>query len=331
MRILAEIDPQKWERVQELLRQGRYESAAQFIGVALENQLLLETRQSVESLSASFQSRGSQTDLPSRESSTEMPMGRLKQLDRDIAPAETRVWALYNRIFPVKVTVRVLSSMLEKEQDESVELRSLKEEAAIWAKSVGRQLASSDKQGKKSRMERLATGLPIRRADKSSERFKDMFVGSLSKKGEGYGFPVLLKFITLDREDNGVVRAHLTPPGYEFAMLRSPVLDNRDSKPEATLSAEESQFYLGHIKEYLPREWELSRRIMKAISDGDKTPSSIDKLLLAVDPTLKDTEVGPERAGIISRLSELGCVRRIQNGLHVEYELASGAIQISEE
>lgn len=59
----------------------------------------------------------------------------------------------------------------------------------------------------------------------------------------------------------------------------------------------------------------------EGIPDGNDTPDAVDQIIRRNVPDLKPTMVAPTRAGIISRLDELGLVRRRQDGLHVSYAL----------
>ncbi len=326
MRHIIDLDPEVWEKIQELLREHRYSSVAQFITVAIQNQIELELAPQ-ESTDAG--SRNQLDDVPrtadisgplSLKAPTEEPA--LAQSIQKADPDEI-IWGLYNRIFPVKITLRALSQLLLSNDSKSIDLKVLREESALRARTIGKHLLVADKNRKLSRGERFATGLPVRRGDKALERFKNMFVGTMSNKGRIGGFPVALRFVLLERK-NGHPEASLTRDGFNFAKLRNPVLDGEWEKAEGTLSEEEAQFYMSCVKKTLPREWELSRLIIEGITDGKDTPDAVDKTLKKFLPSLQDSMLAPTRAGVIGRLDELGLVHRVQDGTRVSYVLTNG-------
>jgi DnaJ-domain-containing protein 1 len=331
MRQVIEIDPKLWQQIQALLHDGRFESISQFTTVAIENQLLLESNPSDQSTNRVFGVSG-----PSVEASEEQSTGRISSglTALSISTEQPSVeklagrgsneiaWGLYNRIFPVKITLRVLSQLLTKGGSQSIDLKVLGDEASLQAKNIGRQLVSARK--KSSTAEKLFTGLPFRRADKAAERFKKMFVGTITKSGKAEGFPVFLRFIVLRREGTRAT-VSLTDAGYAFARLRNPVLDidGADSVPYSALSVEESDFYMSHLEKAVPREWELCRLLIENISEGINTTERVDQLLKQTVRDLKPALVPPTRSGLISRLSELGLVQRRQDGLRVIYTLTA--------
>lgn len=319
MRYAFELDPKKWELIQELLREGRYETVAQFVAVAIENQFQLEAiavEQGAMSLAGQSTNR-TNPDLPPKLSSPgETPaLVQAKEGTNDEI-----VWGLYNRIFPVKITLRVLAQLLVSERSKTIELRMLRDEAALQARRLGKELALKDRSRAHGRSGKLATGLPFRRGDKSLDRFKNMFVGTVSNKGKSDGFPALLKFVVLQKLDGHAV-ASLTPAGYKFSSLENPILDELPEASRVALSTAESDFYTAHILDVLPREWDICCRILEGIPDGNDSPDSVDGIIRGSVPGLNPSLIAATRAGIISRLDELGLVQRRQDGLRVSYSL----------
>ena len=323
MRHVAEIDPRTWLQIQELIREARYESVAQFIAVAIQNQIQLEVpsieRVETDVLGAAgpekVQGSGLSADV-SLKAPTEEPF--LVQTRGE--QSDEVIWGLYNRIFPVKITVRVLARLLVGKGSKSIELKALREEAVLQARTLGKQLLLTDRSRKSGRGERLATGLPVRRGEKSLDRFKNMFVGAMSGQGRVDGFPAALGFVLLQRV-GGRVEVSLTSAGFKFANLKNAVLDDSVEQAEGTLSVAESDFFMTHIRRVLPHEWELCHTIIESIPDGSDTPAAVDQIIRRALPGLNPSMVAPTRAGIISRLEELGLVQRRQDGLRVSYAL----------
>jgi hypothetical protein len=323
MRHVAEIEPKTWLQIQELIRQGRYESVAQFIAVAIQNQIQLEVpsldRIEAEVLGASSSERASGSRIGT-EVSLKPPTEEPFLVQAREESSDEVVWGLYNRIFPVKITLRMLARMLVDKGSKSVELKTLREEAALQARTLGKQLLLADRSRKSGHGARLATGLPIRRGEKSLDRFKNMFVGTISSQGKVEGFPATLRFIVFQRV-GGRAEVSLTAAGFKFANLKNPILDGTVAGAESTLSEAESDFFVAHLHRVLPREWELCHRIIEDIPDGSDSPAAVDKIMLRTIPDIKPSMVAPTRAGIISRLDELRLVQRRQDGLRVSYAL----------
>lgn len=331
MRQVVEIDLRLWQKIQSLLSEGRFESLSQLVSVAIENQIILEAKpldQAAEDLTrfsgaaeepeVIMNTGGSNASLLQLRSSSTPP----SLLEK--APEANRneiAWGLYNRIFPVKITVRVLSQLLSERNSGSVDLKLLRDEAAQRAKEVATLLGAGRRE-KRSRPERLYIGLPFRRSDKSTERFKNMFVGSVGLTGKSEGFPALLGFVVLKRVKGRAV-ASLTDAGYAFERLENPVLDREvgSARQNWTLSEKEGNFYLAHIKDSLPREWELCARVVEEIGEGVNTTEGIDQVVRKTERNMKPGLVPPTRSGIISRMGELGLVQRRQDGLRVMYAL----------
>jgi predicted transcriptional regulator len=324
MRHVAEIDPRTWLQIQELIREGRYESVAQFIAVALQNQIQLEVssldRVEAEVPGVQTPMEKAQASRMSAEISLKAPIEEPFLVQSREERSDEVIWGLYNRIFPVKITVRVLARLLVGKGSESIELKTLREEAALQARALGKQLLLADRTRRSGRGERLATGLPFRRGDKSLDRFKNMFVGAMSGQGKVSGFPAKLGFVLFQRV-GGRAEVSLTTTGFKFANLKNPVLDEGLREAEGTLSIAESDFFMTHVRRVLPHEWELCHTIIESIPEGSDAPAGVDTIIRRTLTNLNPSMIAPTRAGIISRLDELGFVQRRQDGLRVSYAL----------
>lgn len=331
MRQLIDVDPRLWRRIQALLTEGRYASMNEFVAAAIENQVMLETRSLEEA--TLYLTKGSREPEALEETGAGSIESGLSLLELSIArsppqlleqrerPKNDIAWGLYNRIFPVKITLRSLSQLLAARGEKTVDLKALREQTTVQARLVA-QMLGANRRVKGPRGERLFTGLPFRKSDRAADRFGNMFVGSVSLKGKAEGFPALLGFVALKRVEGRPV-VSLTEAGFAFAQLRNPVLD-RDAGtaiPNRTLSEEEADFYLAHIRSALPREWELATSVLEQIGEGVNTTEGIDQVVRTTVRDLKPALIPPTRSGVISRLGELGLVQRRQDGLKVFYAL----------
>jgi hypothetical protein len=331
VRQVIDIDPRLWRKIQSLLAEGRFGSLNEFVTAAIESQIMLESKP-LDQAAGEFSGEGSMANsLAEMVSNTIDGSTGVVQLSIPQTPpalerlrgeiSDDIAWGLYNRIFPVKITVRVLSQLLVEKGEKTVDLKLLRERTTEQARMVAHMLGSN-RRDKGPRGERLFTGLPFRRSDRSADRFENMFVGSVSLKGKAEGFPALLGFVNLKRLE-GRPLASLTEAGFAFAQLRNPVLDGDATAaiPNRSLSEEEADFYVAHIRSALPREWELSVHVLEEIGEGVNTTVGIDQVVRKTVHDLKSALIPPTRSGVISRLGELGLVQRRQDGAKVLYAL----------
>ena len=116
----------------------------------------------------------------------------------------------------------------------------------------------------------------------------------------------------------------LTEPGWEFAILSNPVLDENKGKPQGKFSDKEIQFMIKHIKNHVPLENFAYRTILDAIPKGANTPQTLDQHLSRniLDDTknrLSKSFASTQRSGTISRMADLGLVSRKRKGAKVTY------------
>src|SRR5206468_1883421 len=139
------LDPRKWARIQELLREERYESVAQFMTVAIENQFQLEEMPTEQAMSTAERhplASEAITRLSSNISSLTEPPALVQTKEE---ASDEIIWGLYNRIFPVKITLRVLTELLANSGSKTLELKLLRDEAAVQARVIGRKLTLKDR------------------------------------------------------------------------------------------------------------------------------------------------------------------------------------------
>jgi hypothetical protein len=200
----------------------------------------------------------------------------------------------------------------------TVPLGALHESAADAARQYGKVITKKDRELGRKRGNILAAGLPVGNEDKSKLRFKTQFIGYLSKDKLEGACPTL-RFINIVKDKDGTVVAGLTEYGLKFASLENPILDRDDFSSPFT--GAEVDFLLDHIKSMLPSEFELMRFVLQKISSGITTPDELDEELGKFNHEWKGSEASTMRSGLISRLIELGLVRRNKDGVKVSYVL----------
>lgn len=320
MKYVVEISSKQLSGIHELVNAGHYDGVQQFVEVAIENQLFLQKLPSdvyPEKLAPQKEK------IYSNILSTRLPMP-LKDPPFTDEPAEIQrktLWGLYNRVFPAKIALRVLATLAAELEKPFVDFLRVREEASRRARLIGKLLADDDEKARRHHGEKLSTGLPIGSQDKAIARYQNMFVGFQTSKGKGGGLLVDLGFAVIKDDEKGCKVIALTEIGTRFAKLSSPILDVQNPITNVALSEEEADAYLNHIKELLPLEFSLYQKILDAISSGKNTPEELDLVVRTDLENLKKSVLATERAGMISRLTELGMLRRNRIGLSVSYSL----------
>ncbi len=316
--------------------EGHYASVQQFIETAIQNQLLIqglplgrfeapEAKQGLTGQSSVLRS------LPAGQQASLLVRPRnVLVTSAAISPTRKTIWGLHNRFFPSKIGLRVLANLAEELGKEFVDLETTQEEAGKQARLIGRMLVDYDDKIGSQHGDKLSTGLPVGKQDKSLARFSDMFVGFLKSDESAEGLPADLGFVIIKLETKGNALIGLTEKGKQFVQLANPVLDRQDNSiPDRTLSEDEADFLLSHMRTWLPLEWERCQRVLGAISQGENGPDKLDNVLHLKEKHQSLDNISTERAGIVSRLTELGLVRRKRTGLKVTYSLTERGGQYS--
>ena len=121
---------------------------------------------------------------------------------------------------------------------------------------------------------------------------------------------------------------HFTKPGLEFALLPNPILDGgfNDWKDYfesgKRFSDDEIAYLLNHFKVNVPSEWELMSRIAQSIDSGYNRPQLLEQNLLTMY-SLEKAKMSQMRNGAVSRMEEIGLIKRERKGREVTYSLTN--------
>jgi len=360
--IVIEVPDSLVAEVRDAVDKGRYKDAEDFMKTAIENQLerdegegqnLMTLDEAIDALNHSAD-RGEVTDeqapgsigdggsqTPQVGGAAETTSSSEKSLtDRrsstnvgPVDPPDTRrldegpLWGQYNRIFPVKLVVRVLTNELQASDEAApdrqwIGLPAFEKTVAEVARSIGQQIATYDERRGRTRGAALAVGLPTGDdPDKSRNRFQTHFVGRVEHGGDLTGAPPHLLFVDIQPDDPD--RIGLTEAGRDFAAMSNPLLDE-GFDADTALSAQESEFYLEHVRHTRPAEYEAMEKIAQAIREGDDRPDSLTERVAYLNPGWSSSQAKTIRSGLTSRMYELGLVDRRQVGQRgIGYELTS--------
>lgn len=346
MKYLIDITPKQAEGIQKYLDNGTYGSLSQFISAAIENQLSLERNeisglvpfmpeeknQKVSNVIAPKEQVGFEKytlkNIPAYSSFVEAPgFDKLVYASQNIPEKQAWIWGQVNKIFPVKIGLRVLHQMLATK--ETVELNEFLDIAARVAVSFGDKIREYERQTGKMRDEKISAALPYE-DEKSQTRFKFQFMVYPRKDNLLDGAMALMRFcnLTTDKKKNSI---NIAEDGLKFSCISNPVLDNDDFSQ--SLNKEECKFYIEHAKQNVKGEYNAIKWLLQQINKGTNERELLNKEIeKAFGKTWNATAavINTQRAGLTARMYELGLIEKEKDGIHVKYTLSDFAKQTFE-
>jgi hypothetical protein len=232
------------------------------------------------------------------------------------------IFGQHNKLLPLKASIRALANV-SLDQRGGVPLVKAAGEIALASEILGTYLRRIDQDLGLVREESLSTAFPSAATDinKSRLRFSNQFVGALNKRGQLRGFPIDLKLVNYRNPKDP--KLLLTDAGWAFAGLTNPILD-RPTDTGEKLSEEERAFLIQHIRDNVPVEDFAIRAVLAALQAGARNPDDLDSALGQHIPERSEEPfsaafLSTQRAGAISRMTDLGLVVRERQGLRVLY------------
>lgn len=329
MRLVIEISKETTKKIHQLVTKGKFNSLFEFVQIAINNQLLLEEAELPFDIKHSdLQDQIAQTQgfvierpvgadllqLSSRdyESIGVLPLPKQEMLE------EGPIWGQYNRIFPVKIIVRILTNLMFYSKG-PINLQEFGNEASEVARQLGHRLRDIDKSTRRGTGQKLSTALPVGSDPwKSKSRFINQFIGNLDRKSRLFGASPKLGFINII--DPNFPRIGLTKEGLDFALFKNPILENI-SFESGPFSQKEIDYYIKHVKQFLPTEMNLMKLVLISIKRGDNSPKRINANIANFRKTWAKGQVQTIRGGLIGRLSELGLIVIVRSGRDISYNL----------
>ncbi len=330
MRYLVDVSPEIAEDMNKHVRSGKYKSVQDFILAALQNQVYIETEntngdsETTATTGLSNLPMASTASLPPK---TDAARLLLKPEPSDVrtvpvgsVPRPSYLWGQYNRLFPVKIVVRVAANLSGQNGFGYVPLGELQERTAEIAREMGRTILRNDRLLGRKRGTIISAALPIGRdQDKAKTRFKNQFVGFLARSRVEGAAPTL-KFLNIMRGDKNIVQVGITDLGLRFSSIPNPIIDRDDYS--TAFSLEEIEFLLDHIASEVPAEAKLIQLVLDGVKRGVATPEELNDLVRSYNVEWNESEAIAMRSGIVSRVSELGLLERRKDGVKVTYLLS---------
>lgn len=337
MIIKLDLEGDPFERIEALVKDGKYNDLYQFIKLAINNQLEEEKSGVIDT--GDFEKKPTKS-LQSITAEIQQSLARLfsdNELEEsEIAPLPSSlIWSFYNRFFPAKIVVRQLALMLANDQ-KWADLWILQDQAFTSAEEISDTLKEYEDEKDIPRNKKLSTGLPLpsselrglrksekkKRRDKliaSRIRFQEQFVGRYIKKDsrfKGMCFEMGLLRVKI-KDDSCLVS--LTELGREFALMENPIID--DQEYNKTFSDDEVRFILEKIIPKFQFEKIIVDKILNELRNKTLSSDEIDKIFtsekktfcLALNVSAQDmakllNSITQERVATMGRLSELQVV-----------------------
>ncbi len=256
-----------------------------------------------------------------------VPAGAFAQ--GDSVPLDRWVFGQFNRLLPAKASCRAMANIL-LESPNGLELDLVAPAIVEAATELRAWLFGQESRLESHSDEALSTAFPIpyRDTSKSLLRYRFHFIGGTTKAGDLTGLLADLKLINYCSASETLVA--LTDAGWNFALARNPVLDTHEELrlPLVKFSTDEQEMLLAHIANDVPLEDAAYRAVLDAIARGSATPSDLDEALASqisedTKGRVSSSFVSTQRSGAISRMSDLGLVSRVRDGVRVTYVITT--------
>lgn len=322
MKIISDLPNYILNKIRKLVEDGKYQSISNFLVVAAENQLTIESDDLPDIHDFTFGNPQEKTHK--QDFSYNHPQRDIKTLAPFIKEESENswddwLWGQINRILPIKFATRVLAIETDRlgqfpKKDE------FDVSASEMARNFGIFLEEQDEKLNKARDEKISTGFPISSKKESSlGRYKSHFIGYQRADGSLTGALFDLGLANLKEDLKGDLVIGLTDSGLAFSKIDNPVLDLNNFN--ISLGNDEHQFYISHILKKVPGEVSLFKLLLELVNKGSNKREQLNEKLkkLVTASEWSDGMVSTQRAGAISRMYEIGLITKDRIGLEVRY------------
>ena len=204
----------------------------------------------------------------------------------------------YSRLLPVKIAISLLGNMMREQKSPVINFNDFRARAYELAEEISKKLIVYEKENKKTREEKISTGLPrpsiisevTAKQALAEQRYKDRYFGKLKRRhdtGETTfeGALMALGIIKIFAKKKEVLIT-LTDLGKKFYLLDNPIINGTNFP---AFSNEEREFLVTKIIPNRPLETELIKTATEIITYEDALSSEItDTLDTEFENTLKN-------------------------------------------
>ena len=341
MRYIIDLIQNHANEIESLIKKGKYQSFAQFINAAVENQIYIEKSE----LDSRIVEKSPTKNILPENNNDQNQASEERNVDlsipdtmpktvsspnfsqfachaRKLEEEKCWLWGQTNKIFPVKFGLRALLNLIGSE--EWLDLGSFRNKAADTAFTFGQKILSYEDAKNKKRDERISAGFPTGKEEfKTKARYKGHFLAYIRKDGKLDGALAFLRLVNLSKNNNGNASIGLTDAGLQFARLKNPVLD-RDHF-DTSLGEEEIIFYLDHISKNVKGEFAAIKWLLAKLENGLIHSEEINSELKEEYGDIwgaSDAVINTQRSGLMARMIELDLIDRVRKGIRVYFYIS---------
>ena len=204
----------------------------------------------------------------------------------------------YSRLLPVKIAISLLGNMMREQKSPVINFNDFRARAYELAEEISKKLIVYEKENKKTREEKISTGLPrpsiisevTAKQALAEQRYKDRYFGKLKRSQDTWettfeGALMALGIIKIFAKKKEVLIT-LTDLGKKFYLLDNPIINGTNFP--AFLN-EEREFLVTKIIPNRPLETKLIKTATEIITYEDALSSEItDTLDTEFENTLKN-------------------------------------------
>lgn len=282
--------------------EGAYASISEYVAVALANQLALED-EGPQGLGVGA-SADAGRNPPAEATREDLFLHRpsLKPLVAEMPRIQHEpLSSLTNRLFPLRVALRVLAS---EGAGEGLDLPEFHSTVSRVARDLGIRLRHDDEARERRGWERRWIALPVGDDERAArQRYNAHFTLSVASDDRPAG-PLSQLGLAFSEGRRGLV--YLTGLGLELATAPSPVLDGADG--EGVLGDVEREVFGRAIKTN-PAELDSLREFREMVESAGGVQDRVDDALQQHHPDWTRAQAVSHRASIVGRLWDLGAVQ----------------------
>jgi len=303
MLIKVDVNSDLYQKIENLIKEGKYQDILQFIKISISNQLQEEIAK--DGTPAKYQELESPEEIMEKIFLHELELEQeLEELRSGLSTLaieksnmqkdnEPFIWNFYNRFFPVKIAIFQLANLISP-KDPWVNLDEWQASAVSIAQNWYRYLKENEIKKELKTNEKLTIGLPThsyelgkvhRKREKSKlekkiasskSRFMDQFVGRYNKKKETFdGACFRMGLISAKRTGNSSF-VSLTDLGKEFALLENPII--HEKKMSHAFSNEEVKLIYKKIIPQFNEEKQIIEHVITELKKKSMTSNDIQKI-----------------------------------------------------
>tara|TARA_Y100000310_G_scaffold344193_1_gene455647 strand:+ start:1739 stop:2908 length:1170 start_codon:yes stop_codon:yes gene_type:complete len=252
------------------------------------------------------------------------------------------LWGQINRLFAIKSALSITArAIILKGSDGFIHHQKFLDIVKFLSKDLTSLLNDIDSMEKT----KFSVSFPRLNANdydseqKSMSRFINQYFWNIRRGNKHIdGALARLDFIKVYKDNDGF-KICITPEGLEFLQIKNQIhhfidtakdSDSWEFQNKTSLSGEEVQFILNHIKNKIPNEYRAILQILKAVSKGYDNPSKLAQKLASYDIYgVTDKMRETNRNGVLARLVEMRMIKKERVArTSVKYLVTDDAVEL---